>query len=64
MENKLYLLCAEYPEKNLVEDIWLPGKSLMKKFTYRCKSWAIFKRLFMFFINRQIFGFPKNYMYG
>ena len=52
------------PEQNPVEDIWLLGKNLMRKFAYRCKSLAIVKRLFMFFLNRQIFGFPKNYMYG
>ena len=50
------------PEQNPVEDIWLPGKNLMRKFAYRCKSLAIVKRLLMFFLNRQIFGFPKNYI--
>jgi transposase len=58
------LFAPNAPELNPVEDIWLPGKNLMKKFAYRCKSLAIVKRLFMFFINRQILGFPKNYMYG
>jgi transposase len=58
------LFAPNAPEQNPVEDIWLPGKNLMTKFAYRCKSLAIVKRLFMFFLNRQIFGFPKNYMYG
>jgi hypothetical protein len=64
MENKLYLICPECPEQNLVEDIWLQGKNLMRKFVDRCKFFAILKRLFKFFLNRQILGFPKNYMYG
>jgi hypothetical protein len=64
MANKLYLICHECPEKNPVEDIWLPGKYLLKKFAYPCKLFTIVKRLFMFFMNRQIFGFPQLYMYG
>ncbi len=58
------LFAPNAPEQNPVEDIWLQGKNLMRKFAYRCKSLAIVNRLFMFFLNRQIFGFPKNYMYG
>jgi len=58
------LFAPNAPEQNPVEDIWLQGKNLLRKFAYRCKSFAIVKRLFMFFLNRQIFGFPKLYMYG
>jgi transposase len=64
MANKLYLICPECPEQNPVEDIWLQGKNLLKKFAYRCKSFAIVKSYLCFFLNRQIFGFPKLYMYG
>jgi hypothetical protein len=64
MANKLYLIGPEGPEQNLVEDIWLQGKNLLRKFAYRCIFFVIVKRLFMFFMNRQIFGFPKLYMYG
>jgi transposase len=52
------------PEQNPVEDIWLQAKNLLRKFAYRCKSFAIIQRLFVVFLNRQIFGFPKLYMYG
>jgi len=52
------------PAQNSGENIWLQGNSLLRKIAYRCKDFAIVKRLFMFFINRQIFGFPKLYMYG
>jgi hypothetical protein len=58
------LFAPKTPEQNPVEDIWLPEKNLMTKFADSCKSFAIVKRLFMFFLNRQIFCFPKNYMYG
>jgi transposase len=64
MANKLYLICPECPEQNPVENIWLQGKNLLRKFAYRCKSCAIVKRLFIFFAYRQIFEFPKVYMYG
>jgi transposase len=58
------LFAPNDPQKNPVEYIWLPEKNLLRKFAYRCKSFTIVKRLFMFFLNRQIFGFPKLYMYG
>jgi len=53
------LFAPNAPEQNPVEDIWLQAKNLLRKFAYRCKSFAIVKRLFVFFLNRQIFGFPK-----
>jgi transposase len=58
------LFARTAPEQIPVEDIWLQGKNLLRKFAYRCKFFAIVKRLFMFFLNRQIFGLPKLYMYG
>jgi len=58
------LFAPNAPEQNPVEDIWLQGKNLLRSFAYRCKSFAIVKRLFVFFLNRQIFKFPKLYMYG
>jgi transposase len=64
MANKLYLICPKCPEQNPVEDIWLQGKNLLREFASRCKFFAIVKRLFMFFMNRQILGFSKLYMYG
>jgi putative transposase len=64
MANKLYRICPECPEQNPVEDIWRQAKNLLRKFAYRCIFFAIVKRLFVVFLNRQIFGFPKLYMYG
>jgi len=58
------LFAPNAPEQNPVEDIWLQGKNLLRKFVYRCNFIARVKRLFMFFMNPQIFGFPKLYMYG
>ena len=56
------LFAPNPPEQNPVKDIWLQGKNLLRKFAYRCKFFTIVKRLFMFFLNRQIFGFPKLYI--
>jgi hypothetical protein len=58
------ILFAPNAEENPVENIWLQAKNLLIKLAYRCKSFAIVKRLFVVFLNRQIFGFPKLYMYG
>jgi len=58
------ILFAPNAQQNPVEYIWLQGKNFWSKFAYRCKYFTIVKRLFMFFLNRQIFGFPKLYMYG
>jgi transposase len=58
------LFAPNAPEQNPVEDIWLQGKNLLRKFAYRCIFFAIVKRLFMFFLNPQILGFSKLYMYG
>jgi putative transposase len=51
------------PEQNPVEDVWLQGKNFLRKLAYRCKSFAIVKRLFLFFLNRQLFDFPKVQKY-
>ena len=58
------LFVQNAPEQNPVEDIWLQGKKFLRKFAYPCKLFAIVKRLFMFFMKRQIFGSPKLYMYS
>ena len=58
------LFAPNAPEQNPVEYIWLQGKNLLIKVADCCQFFAILKRLFMFFLNRKIFGFPKVYMYG
>ena len=49
---KCILFAPNAPEQNPVEDICLPGKNLMRKFAYRCKSLAIVKRLFIAFLRK------------
>jgi transposase len=64
MQINCILFAPNAPEQNPVENIWLEGNNFLRKFAYRCKYFAIVKRLFMFFLNRQVFEFHKLYMYG
>jgi putative transposase len=61
------IICTKFapnaPEQNPVEDIWLQGKNLLRKFYHLCKSFKVVKWLFKFFIDGQIFDFPKLYQY-
>jgi transposase len=62
------IICTKFapnaPEQNPVEDIWLQGKNLLRKFHHLCKSFKVVKWLFKFFLDGQIFDFPKLYQYG
>jgi hypothetical protein len=50
--------------KIFVEDIWLQGKNGLRKFYYLCKSFKVVKWLFKFFLDDEIFDFPKLNQYG
>ena len=52
------------PEKKPVEDIWLQTKNFMIAFDYLFSSFKIVKWLFEFFVDGQIFDFPKLFQYG
>ncbi len=52
------------PEQNPVEDIWLQAKRFIREFYHLCKSFLAVKRLFELVTHRQLFNFPKVFMYG
>jgi putative transposase len=50
---------TDAPEQNPVEDIWLKGKSFLRKHFYENKTFAQVKKSFFDFLNNQIFDFDK-----
>ena len=56
-------LAPNAPEQNPVEDIWLQGKNLLRKFWVLCKSFKVVRFLFIFFTHLQKFDFPKLHEY-
>jgi len=52
------------PEQNPVEDIWLNGKTWLRKFGKRLSSFSLVKRFFDFTIQEQSFDFPKLHQFG
>jgi transposase len=52
------------PKQNPVEDVWLQAKRFIREFYHLCPSFRAVKWLFEFAIHRQIFQFPKVFMYG
>lgn len=67
-EEEWQIICTKFapnaPEQNPVEDIWLQGKNWLRKFYHLCKSFKVVKWLFKFFLDGEIFDFPKLYQYG
>lgn len=53
------LFAPNAPEQNPVEDMWLQGKTWVRKYWNLCKSFSVIKWLFKFFTNHQKFDFPK-----
>jgi transposase len=47
------------PEENPVEGIWLQVKNFIRRFHYRCKSFASVKRLVEIFFKYQLFNRPN-----
>ena len=68
LEEDWLITCTKFapnaPEQNPVEDIWLQGKTFLRKFYHICSSFKIVKWLFKFFTDGQIFDFPKLFKYG
>lgn len=58
------ILAPNAPEQNPVEDIWLLAKNFLRKFWYKLSSFPLVKWLFKFFLNEQVFDFPKLHKYG
>jgi hypothetical protein len=46
------------------EDIWLQAKTYIRQQYYRCETFAQVKQLFVQFLERYEFSFPKLRRYG
>jgi transposase len=57
-------LAPNAPEQNLIEDVWLQGKEMLRKYWNICKNFKIVKWLFEWTISQDLFSFPKLSMYG
>lgn len=67
-ESEWKITCIRFapndPRQNPVEDIWLQAKRFIREFYHLCKSFSTVKWLFEFTTHRQIFNFPKVFMYS
>lgn len=61
---KCLRLAPNAPQQNPIEDIWLQGKRMLRRFWHLCNNFTIFKWLFEWFITNDIFLFPQLSMYG
>lgn len=53
--------CA--PEQNPIEDVWLQGKQMLRRYWHLCQNFNIVKWLFEWTVTQDCFDFPKLYMY-
>lgn len=61
---KCIKLAANAPEQNPIEDVWLQGKEMLRKYWSICTNFSVVKWLFEWSINENVFHFPKLTMYG
>ncbi len=61
---KCIKLAPNAPEQNPIEDVWLQGKEMLRKYWNICKNFKIVKWLFEWAIKEHIFTFPKLSMYA
>ena len=57
-------LAPNAPEQNPIEDVWLQGKEMLRRYWNLCSNFKIVKWLFSWTINQGFFKFPKLSMYG
>jgi len=57
-------LAPNAPEQNPIEDVWLQGKEMVRRYWNLCSNFKIVKWLFSWTINQGFFKFPKLSMYG
>ena len=57
-------LAPNAPEQNPIEDVWLQGKEMLRKYWNLCKNFKIVKWLFKWTISQDLFHFSKLSMYG
>ena len=54
------LLFAPYaPDQNPVEDVWLQGKTFLRRHFYENKTFNQVKQSFLNFLNKRVFNFGK-----
>ena len=61
---KCIKLAPNAPEQNPIEDVWLQGKEMLRKYWNLCKNFRIVKWLFEWTISQDLFSFSKLSMYG
>lgn len=61
---KCIRLAPNAPEQNPIEDVWLQGKEMLRKYWHLCQNFKIVKWLFEWTISQDLFDFPKLSMYG
>ena len=61
---KCIRLAPNAPEQNPIEDVWLQGKEMLRKYWHLCKNFKLVKWLFEWTIIQDLFCFPKLSMYG
>lgn len=57
-------LAPNAPEQNPIEDVWLQGKEMVRRYWNLCHNFKIIKWLFEWTINHDLFYFSKLSMYG
>jgi transposase len=57
-------LAPNAPEQNPIEDVWLQGKEMLRRYWNICKSFRIVKWLFEWTLSQDLFYFSKLSMYG
>ena len=61
---KCIKLAPNAPEQNPLEDVWLQGKEMLRRYWSICKNFKIAKWLFKWTISQDLFSFAKLSMYG
>lgn len=61
---KCIRLAPNAPEQNPIEDVWLQGKEMIRKYWHLCQEFKVVKWLFEWTINHSLFNFGKLSMYG
>ncbi len=57
------LFAPNAPDQNPVEDVWLQGKTFLRKHFYENKNFQQVKRCFVNFLNERVFNFSKTEWY-
>ena len=60
---KCIKLAPNAPEQNPIEDVWLRGKQMLRKYWHLCLNFKIVKWLFEWTISNDLFSFPKLEIY-